>query len=142
MVAIIRVYVAFLEAPLPDGGFVVHQMRTELEQSGVPVLPLVMIIPFIAGLTTGIALGMVGRSFLIVAHLAGIEPSLTAMLSVAILGYAAGHVGQLVCPVHVCLLVNNKHFCTSLTECLIGLVGPIMFVLLGAFLVSQVILVL
>lgn len=78
LVAIIRVYGAFLEAPLPDGTYVVEQMRDELERSGVPILPLIMIIPFIAGLTTGIALGMVGASFPIIVGLAGPDPTIPA----------------------------------------------------------------
>ena len=99
-----------------------------------------MIIPFIAGLTTGIALGMVGASFPIIVQLAGAEPTTTALLSIAILGYASGHVGQLVSPVHVCLLVTNKYFATSVVRSLRGLWGPCLFVLLGGLLVSRVVL--
>lgn len=140
LVAIIRIYGAFLEAPLPGGQFIVEQMRMELERSGVPILPLVMIIPFIAGLTTGIALGMVGASFPIIIQLAGTDPTTAVLLSIAILGYAAGHVGQLVSPVHICLLVSNKYYSTSLLRSLQGLWGPCLFVLLGGLIVSRVVL--
>jgi len=142
LVAIIRIYGAFLEAPLPDGQYIVEQMRVELEQSGVPILPLVMIIPFIAGLTTGIALGMVGASFPIIIQLAGTDPTTAALVSTAILGYAAGHVGQLVSPVHVCLLVTNKYFSTSILQSLRGLWGPCLFVLAGGFIMSRIVLLL
>jgi hypothetical protein len=140
LVAVIRVYGAFLEAPLPDGGFIVEQMRGELARTGVPVLPLIMIIPFIAGLTTGIALGMVGASFPIIISLAGADPSPAVLLATAVLGYAAGHVGQLVSPVHVCFVVTNDYFGTSLARSLKGLAGPCFFVLLGGFLVSRAVL--
>jgi len=140
LVAIIRIYGAFLEAPLPDGTFLVEQMRDELQRSGVPILPLIMIIPFIAGLTTGIALGMVGASFPIIVGLAGPDPTIPAMLSVTILAYAFGHVGQLVSPVHVCLVVTGKYYATPITQTLRGLLGPCLFVLAAGFLVSRVVL--
>ena len=140
LVAVIRIYGAFLEAPLPDGSFLVEQMRAELARTGVPLLPLIMIIPFIAGLTTGIALGMVGASFPIIIRLAGADPSTSVLLSTAVLGYAAGHVGQLVSPVHVCFIVTNDYFGTSLLKSLKGLAGPCLFVLLGGFLVSRAVL--
>jgi hypothetical protein len=140
LVAVIRVYGAFMEAPLPNGGYIVDLMRQELARTGIPVLPLVMIIPFIAGFTTGIALGMVGASFPIVIQLAGSDPSAAVLLSTAILGYAAGHVGQLVSPVHVCLIVTNEYFETSLFKSLKGLWGPCLFVLAGGLLVSRIIL--
>ncbi|MFP4562318.1 MAG: DUF401 family protein [Spirochaetia bacterium] len=140
LVAVIRIYGAFLEAPLPDGGLIVEQMREELARTGVPLLPLIMVIPFIAGLTTGIALGMVGASFPIIIRLAGADPSTAVLLSTAVLGYAAGHVGQLVSPVHVCFIVTNEYFSTSLVKSLKGLAGPCLFVLLGGLLMSRVVL--
>jgi uncharacterized protein len=140
LVAVIRVYGAFMEAPLPNGNFIVELMRMELEQIGVPVLPLIIIIPFIAGFTTGIAIGMVGASFPIVMRLAGTDPSTAMLLSTAVLGFAAGHIGQLVSPVHVCLIVTNEYFETSLLKSLKGLWGPCLFVLAGAFIVSRVVL--
>jgi len=142
LVAVIRIYGAFLEAPLPDGGYIVDLMRAELARTGVPLLPLIMIIPFIAGVTTGIALGMVGASFPIIISLAGADPSTAVLLSTAVLGYAAGHVGQLVSPVHVCFIVTNEYFSTTLVKSLKGLAGPCLFVLLGGFLVSRAVLLL
>ena len=140
LVAIIRIYGAFIEAPLPAGGFLVDLMRSELEQTGIPVISLIMIIPFIAGFTTGIALGMVGASFPIVMQLSGADPSTARLLSTAVLAYAAGHVGQLVSPVHVCLIVTNEYFKTSLIRSLKGIIGPCLFVLGAGLLVSRVVL--
>lgn len=140
LVAIIRVYGAFIEAPLPDGGYLVDMMRVELEHTGIPVISLVMIIPFLAGFTTGIALGMVGASFPIVMQLAGGDPTTAELLSTAVLGYAAGHVGQLVSPVHVCLIVTNEYFETPLGRSLKGVIGPCTVVLASALLVSRVVL--
>ena len=83
---------------------------------------------------------MVGASFPIVMQLAGIDPGIPLLVSTAILAYSAGHVGQLVSPVHVCLVVTNQHFHTSLVKSLKGLWGPCLFVLLGGFAVSRIIL--
>lgn len=140
LVAVIRIYGAFMEAPLPNGNYIVELMRFELEYIGIPILPLIIIIPFIAGFTTGIAIGMVGASFPIIVQLAGSSPSTPVMLSTAILAYAAGHVGQLVSPVHVCLIVTNEYFDTSLVRSLKGLWGPCLFVLAAGFLMSRIVL--
>lgn len=142
LVAVIRVYGAFMEAPLPNGSFIVELMRTELANIGIPVLPLIMVLPFLAGFTTGIAIGMVGASFPIVMQLAGSNPSTTMLLSTAILAFTAGHIGQLVSPVHVCLIVTNEYFKTSLLKSLRGLWGPCLILLAGGFIVSRVILLL
>ena len=140
LVVIIRIYGAFIEAPLPSGEYLVDLMRTELERTGIPAISLIMLLPFISGFTTGIALGMVGASFPIVMQLTGADPSTSQLMSTAILAYAAGHVGQLVSPVHVCLIVTNEYFETSLLKSIRGIIGPCLFVIGGGLLVSQIVL--
>ncbi len=132
LVALIRVYGAFIEGRLPNGVLLVEQMRGELADWGLPVLATAMVLPLVSGLVTGIAVGFVGASFPIVFSLLGAEPSLGRVLSVAVLAYGFGHIGMMFSPVHVCLVVSNQHFRTRLFHSLARLVAPGLVVLAAA----------
>ncbi|MCK5199302.1 MAG: DUF401 family protein, partial [Spirochaetales bacterium] len=62
IVVLVRIYGAFIEARLPDGVLLMDQMRMELDSLGIPIITLIMIIPFVSGLTTGITVGFAGAS--------------------------------------------------------------------------------
>jgi len=53
-----------------------------------------------------------------------------------VLAYAAGFMGQMLSPVHVCLVVSNQYFKTSLLRSLGGLLLPVAVVLGGTYLFS------
>jgi hypothetical protein len=50
-----------------------------------------------------------------------------------VLAYGAGFMGQMLSPVHVCLVVTNQYFKTSLLRSLVGLILPVLFVLAGTY---------
>jgi integral membrane protein (TIGR00529 family) len=131
LVAAVRVYGAFIEAPLPDGGALVEGMREELARWGIPLLAMLMVLPFVAGLTTGIAVGFVGASFPIVVSLLGDGASTGAYLAGVSLAYACGFAGMMLSPVHICLIVTNEHFQTRLPSSLLGLAKPAAAVVLS-----------
>ncbi len=124
IVASVRVYGAFIEAELPSGVTLVEQTRQEMAGLGLPLLPILMILPFVSGLSTGLSIGFVGASFPIVMSLIGDEPSLGVHLSTVILAYGFGFVGMLLSPVHVCLIVTSEHFKTRLLHNVAGLAKP------------------
>jgi len=132
LVLIVTIYGAFVEARLPDGSFLMEQVRRELVDLGIPVLLVIMCVPFVAGLTTGIAVGMVGAAFPVVMGLMGESPARAELLSTTLLAYALGYMGMILSPVHVCLIVSNKHFETNLAESLIRLLKPAAMVIAGA----------
>ena len=140
IVFLVRIYGAFIEAPLPDGNFLMDTMRMELGSFGIPLIALIMILPFISGISTGIAIGFVGASFPILINLIGPSPDFNVLLSTVVLAYSCGHIGQLLSPVHVCLIVTNEHFKTNLLESLSGIIKPCFFILAGALIVSQFVL--
>jgi len=70
----------------------------------IPILPLVFILPFLIGVLTGITVGAVGATFPLIASMTGGDP---AILSFA---FAAGFVGVLLSPVHVCLILTREYF--------------------------------
>jgi integral membrane protein (TIGR00529 family) len=132
--SMIRVYGAFIEAKLPDGTPLVAKFSAELASYGIPVMIMVMLIPFISGLATGIGAGYVGASFPIVLRLLGVNPGFSAILSTLVLAQGFGMAGMLLSPVHVCLLVSNEYFGTKLGPTLSKLIKPAMIVIGSAIL--------
>jgi hypothetical protein len=132
LVAMIRVYGAFIEAPLPDGTPLVARMHAEMTQWGIPVVAITMLLPLIAGLSTGLSMGFVGASFPIVMKLTGGNADATARMSTAVLAYGFGYVGQLLSPVHVCLIVTSEYFKTPVLANAVGLLKPVIVVLAGS----------
>ncbi|UCG14370.1 MAG: DUF401 family protein [Deltaproteobacteria bacterium] len=91
----------------------VLQIREEMMHYRIPILVVIVAMPFISGLITGIAIGFVGASFpLVVPLFAGLPPM--DFLLHASLAYAAGYMGMMLSPVHLCLLVTRDYFKASL----------------------------
>jgi integral membrane protein (TIGR00529 family) len=126
IVVLARIYGAFIEAKLPGGGLLMESLRAELDAFGIPALLLVVIIPFVSGLSTGITVGYIGASFPVVLSLAG--PDTGGLFATIVLGYACGFIGMMLSPIHVCLIVTNEYYKTGLYESLKGVVPPALFV--------------
>lgn len=137
LVALIRIYGAFIEGRLPDGTMMMETLRTELSAAGISAYILIMFIPFICGVSTGIALGTVGAAMPIVISLIGPDPDFPLLVSTTVLAYSFGHVGQLLSPVHVCLLVSNEYFKVGLGKSLLGIVKPAIVVLSAGLALSR-----
>jgi integral membrane protein (TIGR00529 family) len=91
----------------------VLQIREEMVRYRIPFLMVVMGMPFISGLITGITIGFVGATFpLLVPLFAGLSP--LDFLLHASLAYVSGYVGMMLSPVHICLLVTKDYFKASL----------------------------
>jgi len=86
------------------------QIAEKLKELNVPPAVVIAALPFIAGLVTGVAVGFVGASFPIVVKLIGDEPSVWPYV---VLAYAAGHLGMMLSPLHVCHIVSNRFFETG-----------------------------
>ncbi|MCE1196198.1 DUF401 family protein [bacterium] len=88
---------------------VAEQAARELTGAGIPTIAAAAIIPFVAGLVTGVGFGYVGLAFPIVLGLvAGGGPlSLEAAI---VLAAAFGYAGMMLSPLHVCMVVSAEHF--------------------------------
>ncbi len=139
LIAVIRIYGAVIEAPLPTGILMAEELLLELRHLGIPLLAVMMLIPFITGMAMGLSVGCVGASFPILLNFLGQDPSPGALLSFAVLAYGFGFMGQMLSPVHVCLVVSGQYLKTSLMQALVRLIGPAAVVMAGIFLMSQVI---
>ena len=136
LVAMVRIYGAVIEADLPNGVALVEQMRLELDLWGIPVVAMIVLIPFVSGITSGLAIGFVGASFPIVMSLIGEDPSRGRLLSTTVLAFSSGYMGMMLSPVHICLIVTNEHFRTRLVHSLAGLIRPAAAVLVGGVVLS------
>jgi len=86
----------------------------ELIESGIPIVFAVAMLPFLAGLVTGIALGFAGISFPLVVGLMTAPESGMSPLSTVALAYGFGYMGMMLSPVHLCLLVTRDYFESNL----------------------------
>jgi integral membrane protein (TIGR00529 family) len=72
---------------------------------GIPVLPVLFALPFLSGLLTGLTVGFVGATFPILIGIEGAQ-NITAIS----FAFAAGYVGVLLSPVHLCLILTREYF--------------------------------
>jgi hypothetical protein len=136
IVAVIRIYGAYIENPLPDGSSLIVLLRSELAAQGIPAGLLIILLPFIAALTTGLSIGFVGASFPVVLSLLGPTPTDLQIMQILPFAYGVGFMGMMLSPVHVCLLVTNEHFGTGLSASIRTLIAPVAFTSLGFALVG------
>lgn len=73
-------------------------------ENKIPLLPIIFILPLVAGLLTGITVGFVGSTFPLIINIAGIDPRFFTF------AFASGFIGVLLSPVHVCLILTREYF--------------------------------
>ena len=83
----------------------VTNLSVYFAEKGIPLLPVLFILPFISGLLTGLTVGFVGSTFPLVISLAG-----GAHLNQITFAFAAGFLGVLLSPVHLCLVLTREYF--------------------------------
>jgi len=71
----------------------------------------VALLPFVAGLVTGVGFGYVGLAFPIIL---GLIPSGFPLEAGVVLAGAFGYAGMMLSPLHVCMVVSAEHFGTGL----------------------------
>jgi integral membrane protein (TIGR00529 family) len=92
------------------------QIADELLRFNIPVVLVVAVLPFIAGLVTGLAIGFVGTSVpIVIALVAALpdNPAPPALPAYIALAYGFGHLGQMMSPLHLCHVVSNQYFKTT-----------------------------
>jgi len=74
-------------------------------QEGIPALPILFLLPFMTGMLTGITVGFVGSTFPLIMSIAG-----NGSVSTISFAFAAGFLGVLLSPVHICLILTREYF--------------------------------
>lgn len=109
MVSSILIFKSILE----DSG-AVAQLSREMLQQDIPLMPICIILPFIVGGVGGITIAFVGATFPILISLIQALDQGQLMLPYMMLALASGFVGVLLSPLHLCLLLSNEYFDTTL----------------------------
>ena len=99
---------------------------SQLSDSGAMLVLSFILLPFVSGLLTGLCVGFVGLSFPLLIGLLPHSPLQEYTLPMLVLAMVAGNCGQLLTPVHVCLVVTAEFFTTTLPELLRSLLLPVM----------------
>ena len=88
----IQTFAAALSCPLDAAGStLITGMRDEFIRTGIPLIVVIMLIPFISGMVTGVAFGFVGASFPIVFALVGPHPSSAVAAATTAFAYTFGY---------------------------------------------------
>jgi hypothetical protein len=109
MVAAILIFKGILEESRA-----VAQVSQEMLRWRIPLLPIAMILPFLVGGVVGITIAFVGTTFPILVSLINSLGQQDLMLPYLMLALASGFVGVLVSPLHLCFLLSNEYFKTTL----------------------------
>jgi integral membrane protein (TIGR00529 family) len=86
------------------------RIAAELADLHVPAEVVVAVLPFIAGLMTGLAVGFAGTSFPIVLAVVAAMPGEPSIRPYVALAYSFGHLGQMLSPLHICQILSNEYF--------------------------------
>ena len=98
---------------LEDSG-AVSQLSREILHWNIPLMAVVVILPFIVGLVGGITIAFVGTTFPILISLIHTLGQGHLMLPYLALALVSGFTGVLLSPLHLCLLLSNAYFETPL----------------------------
>lgn len=93
-------------------------------------LGAIIFFPFIIGLLTGLTMAFVGTTFPII--LSSFIPAGASSLPFMIMAYASGMAGVMLSPTHLCLILTNRYFGSSLKKVYQYLVPIVALVLLTA----------
>lgn len=92
------------------------EAAAELVESRIPLTLIIILLPFLAGMITGIAMGFAGTSFPLVAGLLAAPESGLHPLSTAVLAFSSGYAGMMLSPLHLCLILTRKYFSAGAAE--------------------------
>ena len=111
-------------------------MRDEFISAGIPILAVIVLLPFISGMVTGTAFGFVGASFPIVFALVGQNPTLGISSATTACAYGFGYMGMMVSPIHICFVVTCEYFETPVLGTYRYIAGPCVFILATSVILS------
>lgn len=81
-----------------------------LLDAGIPLILVIAILPFVAGLVTGVAMAFAGAAFPLLAGLAANPETGLTTSAVLVLGFACGYAGMMCSPIHLCFILSRSFF--------------------------------
>ncbi|MCF8094372.1 MAG: DUF401 family protein [Desulfobacteraceae bacterium] len=133
MVAAILIFKGILE----DSQAVARVSR-EMLQWDIPLLPIAMLLPFLVGGVAGITIAFVGTTFPILISLINTVGNNDLLLPYLMLALASGFAGVLLSPLHLCFLLSNEYFRTTLIPVYKIMLVPLLSLLISAFVYFEI----
>jgi integral membrane protein (TIGR00529 family) len=93
----------------------VKAISRELGHLHVPLILVTVILPFLVGGVVGITIAFVGSTFPILILLISTFGETPFMFAYIMLAMTSGFIGVLLSPLHLCLLLSNQYFGTTLS---------------------------
>jgi uncharacterized protein len=105
------------------------EIAANLTSLGIPAFFVLIILPFVIAMSTGMTMAYVGITFpiLLTYFSTGDFPMIAFMLA-----YAGGYAGIMLSPVHLCLVLTARYYRAELSGIYRLLLLPVLFVLLVA----------
>ena len=97
-----------------EDSLAVKAISSELLMLKVPLMLIAVILPFLVGLITGITIAFVGVTFPILVPLIHTLGETSFMLPYVMLTMVSVFSGVLLSPLHLCLILSNEYFNTSM----------------------------
>jgi len=91
-------------------------VSSELIRWKIPLFTIAIILPMLVGMVCGITIAFVGTTFPILISLIVSTGQGDSMLAYMMLGIVSGFVGVLFSPLHMCLMLSNQYFKTTLAK--------------------------
>jgi uncharacterized protein len=124
---------------LLESSHAMEAILADLTRYRIPPLAMIMLLPFLGGMLTGIAVGFVGTSLPLVVTLiagmltrAGAASDPVAALPYVTLAFAFGYIGMILSPLHACLVLTRRYFNAPMAGIYRYLIGPCAVVAAGA----------
>ncbi len=124
---------------LGDSG-AIESIKDELLEYKIPMISLIMALPFIAGFVTGIAVGFVGVSYpIVISLIATLQIPVENCGHLFFIAYVSGFTGMMLSPVHLCLLLTKDYFKSGMLSIYMKYLIPIsLLALLPSFLLFYI----
>ena len=96
--------VMFFKEAMENSGAVKNLSQFFISE-GIPVSPILFLLPFITGMLTGLTVGFVGSTFPLIISITG-----HASIGAISFAFTSGFLGVLLSPVHICLILTREYF--------------------------------
>jgi len=118
-----------------NGSGVLVELQNAIANYGIPRGLVFLVFPIIAGMLTGMAMGFTSMSFPLLVSI-----GLADNIWLGALAFAAGMIGQMVTPMHICLVVTADYFKVNMNKLikrvLVAEIPLIIVVVAGLFLLA------
>jgi integral membrane protein (TIGR00529 family) len=125
-VAVLILGVMLFKGVMESSGSV-ENLSLYFSQKGIPLMPTLFLLPFVAGALTGLTIGFVGATFPLIASLAGGDT-----VGAVSFAFASGFLGVMFSPVHVCLVLTREYFKAEMTGIYRRMLLPSMLIMTTA----------